>query len=877
MFCTVSVEMTLWKVSGMVSTLNCVVRNCICSLFNLHRCYTGGEGEDELYGELGYDNLEGGPGNDILLGDVGYAVRRFDPNGNPVLQTDLHGTILVPPVWHKDIILEDVGRITQTAQISTKVDTNSLFAENTTAASLIFVANAYENGEKVTDPTKGGWPTYMILYDLVQSFNDELSDNEGDNVMIGQRGDDVIDGNGLLIGDAGSNLIPQNTFLPRIYQIYRALSAPADSGLNVDEAPDGGGSDSITTSQRYLRPVLNETEESACSNDTQTDDANLLMNVLPPKGYAFGVVFSADFDMYPRQYRYVDYSSSLYDSYTALSDVQVDSHLVKDLIGASTLSTDEGHCLQAMFRITPGFTSPMQHLHGNDRLTSGNGMSIVIGDDIHGITPFDLTELKAVGDMQKDLDRLVFDLGKRLSTMEVDTKFFLDGPIVDTTDILVGSDVITTSPDGQSFVIGDFLKLYARSFLGATLRENQVLGIVDRSRDIELVLLDTHIAFYELHENLLLRTEGDPDEKDIQSPHHALTLAGDHITSLGNGDVLIGDSAVLFTQIDRPGEEGFIFEGLSNSPDKSIRDLMGERDDLRDMHIEDDLNPSLALSNSEANKLPYADVPFYFTGCTDTINQTSAHNLAAGDYGFVGLVMSSEAATNVNDGYVDSIVDIYKRPGVASFLSNPVILNFKIPFFIERYSSKVKKDVEPSLFGDTFYGSSTENAMLGEFLTSIGTGQVSMGPDGFVFDEKERGVFATFDNAQFAIEFDGDTFTVLEGADVDGQKGKDVFFSGSGRRHLKKPKENVGDEQQGNDSINSGSNMKKGVNVGTFAQNLFYNHRLVAQWINDIYRAPVSYSTFAGAGIKNPQCAADLFDEFIPPDIQGGIRELSTE
>ena len=77
--------------------------------------------------------------------------------------------------------------------------------------------------------------------------------------------------------------------------------------------------------------------------------------------------------------------------------------------------------MQAMFRITPSFISDgHQQLHGNDIITTGAGSSIVIGDDIRGATPFDLTEFREIDNLRQPLDNLVFDLGVRLSVMEVD-------------------------------------------------------------------------------------------------------------------------------------------------------------------------------------------------------------------------------------------------------------------------------------------------------------------------------------------------------------------------------------------------------------------------------------------------------------------------
>lgn len=142
----------------------------VCLLSDLY----GGEGEDELIGGLGSDTLEGGPGNDILLGDVGHCVRRFDEHGNPLLNSDIEGTDSAH-VWHKDIVLEEVGKIVSAHLISKTLDTNTLRAETVSKTSILFVANEYLDGAKVAgDEGRGGWPTELILFDLVTAFGDRL-------------------------------------------------------------------------------------------------------------------------------------------------------------------------------------------------------------------------------------------------------------------------------------------------------------------------------------------------------------------------------------------------------------------------------------------------------------------------------------------------------------------------------------------------------------------------------------------------------------------------------------------------------------------------------------------------------------------------------
>ena len=363
----------------------------------------------------------------------------------------------------------------------------------------------------------------------------------------------------------------------------------------------------------------------------------------------------------------------------------------------------------------------------------------------------------------------------------------------------------------------------------------------------------------------------------------------------------------------------------------SLRALTNIRDDERAAHVLI-MDPSAGLSNTEQSGLPLADVPFLLTACSDTLNQTSAKNLGVGDYGFVGFVSSSfpvSAADTSKDLYADSMENIRKRPGVSSFFASLAVLKTKIPFYEERYSSQVAKDVEPSLlFGDVFFGESDENAMLGEFLTAIGYGTINQ--EDFVLDTKTRGVFDTFDNADFAQSINGDIFKIASGTLTDGQKGKDTFETV--RRHLQGKNGNSGNgnsngngtgngNSNGNGSGNGNSNggatpgpaanptpnptiaistpnptiaistpnptiaspLANGgsdgsggggnvaVPVETFTKELFYSHALIVQWVADIAGAKVESDTFTAEGIKHPQCAADtLTSSFIPPDIQGG-------
>lgn len=138
--------------------------------------------KDELYGELGNDRLYGGDGDDILLGDIGHSLRRYS---GTVPLTKSGGAI-----WHKDIILEEHGNITSIARISQKINTSIINAESIASASLLFVSMGYENGTKAN--SSGVWPIDLFTFKLDQSYDDILSGGMGDDLMIGQRGNDKL-------------------------------------------------------------------------------------------------------------------------------------------------------------------------------------------------------------------------------------------------------------------------------------------------------------------------------------------------------------------------------------------------------------------------------------------------------------------------------------------------------------------------------------------------------------------------------------------------------------------------------------------------------------------------------------------------------------
>jgi hypothetical protein len=764
----------------------------------------------EIFGELGSDTLIGGDGNDIIIGDVGHIVRRYDATGSPLEQLDTSGTSSAV-VWHKDIVLEEVGNITGVDRISTKIDTDAIEAEQVMSASLLFVANAIKSdGSKYS--AAGGWVTDLIRFNLEPGHNDTLEGGDGDDVCIGQRGDDRIDGGSgadLLIGDAGFNTNPENLDMPRIHQVYRALR-------------DESGSD-------YVVEGVSDLE--------------------------FGVLFTADYTLYPHQYRETDNLASIVDMVVNADDIIGGKNLLKDVLGVGALSTTNDYCMQPMLRITPGYLYESQRMHGNDYIVSGDGESIIIGDDIRSFSGLDLSDVSYIQDLRRRIDRLENALGTRLNTMEVDAEFYGRERVGDY-DISVASDTIETSISGKALVNADDLTIISRTILGGSLvsgfflflRTGQISSIMDRFYDVERVMYDAHYALYELHTQLLKNAEATMlnDISASQESQHSLVLSNDFIQSAGNGDIIAGDGSVMYFHVDRPGVGRFEFDGLRRLQRWRIRTRLrrSRRDKERDLrlHLVNDLRPTRPFSSDEISRLPFVDVPFQLSAATDTIDMTVADNLAAGDFAFFGIILSSR---NEGDGalpsYTSSVQNLRQKLTLQSDVTNA--LTFDIEFYSQRYSSSVAAATAPKLHGDKFIGKSRNNVIFGEFLTGEAYTQFSA-EEARSRVNGNANAFSVSSTAEYA----GDTFDVVSGAQVNGQVGSDAV--------------------QGQ-TVLADADLSSVVEQKMIS--LFYGHRAVETIMENLFHGSNLDTGAAGSVQLGFQCTDPEFSSFIPPAVEGGI------
>lgn len=775
----------------------------------------GGSGEDEVYGELGNDILDGGTGNDIVMGDIGYAVRRYhDGTLTPILNNrtnNADGQF----VWHKDIILEEIGNITCVHSISSAVDTEEVRSENVMSSSLLFVTSAFDStGEKVTDQSNDSWQTDLLCFELVESNDDVISGGDGDDILIGQRGDDALFGNegdDVLIGDGGSNTnaAVESTDMPQIFPVYRAMDSPPESGY-----------------------ITNATD--------------------------FGVLFTADFELYPGQYRETELLSSIIDKAVKMADV-VKPDLVRDLIGVSSLSTMEKTCMQAMFRISPGFIQPTQRIHGNDDLFSGPGDNLLIGDDIRGFSGLDVTELSDIQRARDSIDRLISDVGDQISTIEVDTEIYSNWANHTRSNdavvpqLIVGCDNITTNSSGTGLVTGDSLTLLWGTSLGTMFGEvdtitSKVQQILERLRDIEFVLMRVHMTFFEIHDSLLRRAAEDstiPDLKDGQLSTHELKLADDMIEASGDGDIIIGDSMTLFFQADK---SAFPFESLKDSGNtqtltKALSVIQDRRDDELESLVTSRYDPKDSpLSNTERSNIPFYDVPFLTSTANDYIYLGENAILAAGDYAFIGVVATEQDLANkqiIQKSLTDFITSVHtlgKIPSVEVFNEKQEI--FKIDTYRQRYGSDIIKQTEPVFHGDIFVGESSENTILGDFLTMSAFHRA--GTDSFDIDASSN-AFGEYQNAYIATQISPDTFRV----------------NGDGEPLARKQTQNDRVEGQ------IDSNTKPDERILEHAKILFLRHALAKQMEEDVFSDFVRRDTRDDLG-EEQYCTDPTISSFIP-------------
>lgn len=275
----------------------------------------------------------------------------------------------------------------------------------------------------------------------------------------------------------------------------------------------------------------------------------------------------------------------------------------------------------------------------------------------------------------------------------------------------------------------------------------QIPQTLERIQDITHVLVVLHIALYEVHLHLLKRSFGgtnDPSNPSFsagpnnlnngdfvvqQEPSHQLNMANDLISSMGN-DVVIGDSAVLYVQVDSVHEEYFKFAEVNPQVAQSLDPILSEvlktRQNELDMHVKR-LDVTDRLSNQEMAELTIIDVPFYLSIGNDHIELKNNQALVVGDFATLGVVVSDDpnpsdlpCPGNCLRPYVQSIENLRRKPSVYSFL--PRLSLYETDFFYQRFDAATADKVKPTYHGDVFTAHSSTSVISGDYLNAATLG-----------------------------------------------------------------------------------------------------------------------------------------------------------
>jgi hypothetical protein len=310
-------------------------------------------------------------------------------------------------------------------------------------------------------------------------------------------------------------------------------------------------------------------------------------------------------------------------------------------------------------------------------LISNSGHDYIVGDDIRGITAIDLNELSSVAHSRQQIDTLISDLSVRLSTLGYDTEFYTDytlGKRFQKKVISVACDTITTNNSSKAFVTGDILTVMGRSYLGGLFPSPlaQIPKVLERLKDIELVLLELHLGLYEIHLNLLSRALTNVTQQQTrgQMPLHSLNLGNDIIDSQG-ADTVVGDAVTLFFQIDNlNGDADFKFSNVDKSVETDLKALMSaievERNKEVDLLVKT-ITPSQPIT---ARDVAFADIPYNITVGSDKVTIANNSVIAVGDFASVGIIFSESGTSTKLPSplYATSIQTLRLKPSVASFL-----------------------------------------------------------------------------------------------------------------------------------------------------------------------------------------------------------------
>ena len=219
--------------------------------------------------------------------------------------------------------------------------------------------------------------------------------------------------------------------------------------------------------------------------------------------------------------------------------------------------------------------------------------------------------------------------------------------------------------------------------------------------------------------------------------------------SLKGDDLAVGDSAVLYIQIDSDkNDDAFaeVEDGLDNLISKELADILVQRKVNLYTQVKP-LKVSPPFSDERLSMLIMTDVPFDQYIGNDQIDLHDNTCIAVGDFATVGIVFSDDenptelpCPGNCLHPYILSIEALRKKPSMYSFIPRLKLDSMysikqtrlklevtDIDFFYQRYDEAAAMDFVPECHGDTFTARSSKNIILGDYLNVATLGFVFSG------------------------------------------------------------------------------------------------------------------------------------------------------
>jgi len=300
----------------------------------------GGEGDDNLIGERGDDIIEGGQGNDIVLGGSGAVIPAFNADGTPRQNSD--------ESWHRDVFLEELAVVSDYREVA-------LDAVSSGQAAAILGADVVLAA--TIDPALiQSRDTLLVLLTLVDGGQDQLSGGSGDDVVFGQRGNDV-----LVSGDQ-----------PRTNAVANSSANDGDdllSGGLGDDVLRAGSGDDLLVGDEFVNLLRLDLDLAEVVHGLRIVDD---LAAVRPSVNGLALAFGGTVVVPP-------VTTSVAD---VLSQTAQPINTRTDLENGHRLELAQGQVLSAPLAIVPELFHNADMANGSDLLEAGFGDDIAVGDSL---------------------------------------------------------------------------------------------------------------------------------------------------------------------------------------------------------------------------------------------------------------------------------------------------------------------------------------------------------------------------------------------------------------------------------------------------------------------------------------------------------------